>query len=125
MTNAMLEDVSIISDKILLPLTNIVKSGIIFIIGSIYITRINYILALIIIPLGIITAVLNAVSEKKYIENAVDKKAIYVSLWKSFSEIFKGIIPISIYKREKDYGKIVEENRTYKQHIISNFAMQN
>lgn len=110
-TNALLEDVSIIADKYLLPLTNTVNSLVTFIVGIIYIIRINNVLALIIVPLGIITAVLNWLSEKKYIENAIEKKDLSISLWKSFSEIFKGIIPIRIYNRENDYKQIIEKKR--------------
>ncbi len=107
LTNALLEDISVIAEKYLLPLTNILLSSVMFIIGVGYIIRINHILALIVVPLGIITAVLNWISEKKYIKNANEKKELSVSLWKSFSEIFKGIVPIRIYNRENDYKQII------------------
>lgn len=107
--NSLIDDANTIATKSLIPLTKCISAISMFVIGVIYIVSINWVLTLIIMPLGLITAILNWVTQERFFKNAQEKKGISASLWKSFSEILKGIIPIRIYKRETYYQKPVNE----------------
>jgi len=105
--NLLVEDINVLSEKSLRPLTKSVLAGVMFIVGIAYIVSISWILAIVIVPFGVITALLNRWTQKKYIKNAEKRKEVSISLWKSFSEQLKGIITIRIFKREEHFKVVV------------------
>lgn len=81
--NSLVDDINVISEKSLDSLKRTVSASTTFVIGVIYIVSINWILAIIIISLGLITAILNWFTQKKFIYNAERKKCFNI-----FVEIF-------------------------------------
>ena len=109
-TNMLLEDISLIMSKCLKPITEIISAITQLVFGIVYLMSMSWLLVILIFPLGLITAVLSVATEKKYIDNATMRKTTSQNLWKSFSEIFRGIIPIRIYARNNDYAKKVDSH---------------
>ncbi|MFV0255611.1 MAG: ABC transporter transmembrane domain-containing protein [Erysipelotrichaceae bacterium] len=106
--NSLIDDINVVSDKYLEAFKIKIWAVTSFTIGVVYIYSINEVLALIIIPLGFITATLNWYTHKKFINIAQSKKEVSISLWKSFSEIFMGILPIRIFKNEGEVKNSVK-----------------
>lgn len=69
---------------------------------------INVLLPFLIIPLGLVTAIVAKIINDKSSKNIEDLRDSSQNLWKTFEEGIRGILPIKIFGHSKDYQRKVE-----------------
>jgi len=101
--NTIIEDTDFIIHNFLEPYARVTFSVVSFVIGLYFMLTINWMLTLMIIPLGLITSLISRSIGIKSSINANKKRKTSQKLWKVFSEGIRGVIPIRIHRVEGDY----------------------
>lgn len=107
-TNILIEDSEFIIKNLLTPLTTLIFSIVSFFIGLYFMITINVLLPFLIIPLGLVTAIVAKIINDKSSKNIEDLRDSSQNLWKTFEEGIRGILPIKIFRYSKDYQRKVE-----------------
>ena len=106
-TNTLIEDTSFISSNLVLPLTKLLSSIALFVIGLVFMLNINKMLTLIILPCGLITSLSARAIQSKSEKNITAQRDKSNQLWKKFAEGIRGIMPIRIYRYDTRYKDVV------------------
>lgn len=108
--SSLIKDTESISQNILQPYVDAVNSIFTFLFGFYFMMRINVILTLMILPLGIISSFTIRYVNGKSTENLKRQRESLSELWKVFHEGIYGFLPIRIHKYTKQYLDKMQEN---------------
>lgn len=108
LSNGIIEDTQYISENYYKVLVTFIVSIVNFVIGLVFMTSINLYLALLIIPLGLVTSICSNKIEAKTEKNVEMRKTVTERTWKLFSEGIRGIKNIRLYDRDNRYYKEVD-----------------
>jgi len=106
-TNSLIEDSEYVSNNLVSPITKLISSIVHFVIALIFMLNISPMLTLIILPCGLVTSLTARIISNKSEKNISEKRNKSSYLWKVFVEGIKGIIPIRLYRYQKNYNDIV------------------
>lgn len=127
LTSSVLEDTLYISNNYYKSLIVILISITNFIIGFVFMSHINLYLSLLIIPLGLITAICSKKMDVITQKNLVKQKDFTEKSWKLFGEGIKGIKLIKVFDNNQYIDSIAENSSelcevTIRQSFIDNFG---
>ena len=128
LSNGIIEDTQYISENYYRILIDCMVSVVNFVIGFIFLTSINLYLALIIIPLGLVTSFCSKKIENYTEKNVALQKETTEKNWKLFSEGIQGINNIKVFDEHGNYLKKIKKvsgelcNINVKQSKIQNFG---
>lgn len=107
MSNTLLQDTQYISENIVEPFTEFISAVFTFGFGFYFISTINFYLALLVLPLGLISSITIKMVSKKSNKNISTQRETTALLWKSFSEGILGFIPLRFHGFINEYFKKV------------------
>ncbi len=110
LANVIIEDTAFLSNYLLKPVTDLVFMTVTFLCGLYYMIHVSWILAVIIIPLGMLTSFSAKALGEKTNRNIEAERRASASLWKTFHEGIRGIIALRISQAEKRYGDQVKKD---------------
>jgi ABC-type bacteriocin/lantibiotic exporter with double-glycine peptidase domain len=127
LTSSVLEDTLYISNNYYKSLIVILISIVNFIVGFIFMSHINLYLSLLIIPLGLITAICSKKMDVITQKNLEKQKVFTEKSWKLFGEGIKGIKLIKVFDNKQYIDSIAMNSDelskvTIKQSFIDNFG---
>lgn len=107
LSNTLIQDTQYVSENIVEPFTEFISSVFTFCFGFYFISTINIYLALLVLPLGLISSITIKIVSKKSNKNIATQRETTTSLWKSFSEGILGFIPLRFHGFIDEYFKKV------------------
>ena len=107
-SNIVLEDTSNLSENYLEPIAAMMISIFSFIMALIYMLYMNWLLTLIVFPLGLITSIVSIRLQNKMDVAISEKRENSAVLWKVFNEIVFGIKSIRNFGEEAFFGRKLE-----------------
>lgn len=108
--SALLKDTEYVSENIVEPYARLLTSILSFCFGFYYMASINLWLTLIILPLGLISALVIQSVKEKSIENLTVQRNMATALWETITEGIQGFIPIVLHRYSKRYIEKVEKD---------------
>lgn len=111
-SNSIIEDTQYIADNYYRVLIVDIVAVINFIIGFIFMASINLYLALIIIPLGLLTSLCSKRIDRRTEQNLEQQKTLTEKTWKLFSEGVRGLKNIKIFDRQGFYQERIKSTAT-------------
>lgn len=108
-SNIILEDTANLSDNYLEPIAKVMISVFSFIMALIYMLRVNWLLTLIVFPLGLVTSIVSNQLQSKMDITITEKRENSAALWKIFNETVFGIKSIRNFGEEAFFGRKVKK----------------
>lgn len=109
-SSALLRDTEYISENIVEPYARLLTSILSFGFGFYYMASINLWLTLIILPLGLISALIIQSVKEKSLDNLTVSRNMATTLWETVTEGIQGFIPIVLHRYSKRYIEKVERD---------------
>lgn len=108
-SNLIIKDIDLIGKNCLVLYTQLIGSSISFMVGIYFMWRINPILTIIIIPLGVISSLIIKKVGNESRKNITIHRMFSDHIVKIFNEGIRGILPIRLHNYINEYSKFVEE----------------
>lgn len=110
LANRLIEDTQYISSNLFSSLQIMFMAVLTFFVGVFFMVRINGYLTLIILPLGLITALTSRLIERRAERYAEEKRKAQEALWKCFSQGILGAFTLKIYDQKGAYLSMISDS---------------